>query len=404
MLGVSQNRQHCFDLPQTHETVDPLTHINQTFDVAIVGGGIFGLWIARQCAAAGLSTCLVDKTKIGSGASGGFLGALMPHMPDRWDAKKQFQFEALCNLPDQIRSLEEETGLSTGYRRTGRVMPIRTEQFLKQIPERQTGSDSYWQPSDPGLRFDLIRQADPNEWLARDAAPLGYTFENLAARVNPRAYVDALTAAVRRSCTVLEDFPVITSDLQAGHLVSGSNNISAGTLVLANGYESFQVLESMTGYSLGTGVKGQAVLLDTNEDPDYPIVYDDGTYVIVHDDGRTAIGSTSTAEWTDPTSPDKTNDVFLKRAIALVPRLADAPIVEWWAGVRPRCQKRDPLLGRLPDNPRVIAATGGFKISFGIAHKIADAIVTLISGKVPAVPETFTIDFHLAQAEKRRNS
>jgi len=372
------------------------------YDVAIVGGGIFGLWIARQCSAAGLTTCLVDKSDPGGGASGGLLGALMPHMPDRWDEKKQFQFEALCTLPHRIAELEAETGLSAGYRRTGRIMPVRTEQFRKQIPERQDGAEQSWKESSPGLRYDLVEGPDPNGWLAQEEAPLGFTFENLSARINPRATMAALSASVRARCTVRSGTRVASVDGQNGLVKTADDDqISAGSIVLAAGYESFPFLKELTGLAIGAGVKGQSVVLRTRADPDLPIVYDDGTYVIVHDDGRTAVGSTSEPAWSDPSRPDPENDRFLRRAYDLVPQIRTAPIVEWWAGVRPRCQQRDPVLGRLPAHPRVIAATGGFKISFGIAHKIADAVVSTILGTPPVLPATFTVDHHLAKARSK---
>lgn len=351
---------------------------------------------------AGLTVCLVDKAKPGLGASGGLLGALMPHMPDRWDEKKQFQFEALCDLPDRIADLEAETGLSAGYRRTGRIMPVRTEQFRRQIPERQDGSKLSWRDTPLDLRFDLIDGPDPAGWLAPAAAPLGFTFESLSARIDPRAYVAALSASVRARCTIKDGTIVQSIDGENGVLqIVGGGAISAGSIVLAAGYDSFAFLEDLTGLAIGTGVKGQAVILQTRADPDLPIVYDDGTYVIVHDDGRTAVGSTSEPDWSDPRRPDPENNRFLHRAYDLVPQIRNAPIVEWWAGVRPRCRQRDPVLGRLPAHPRVIAATGGFKISFGIAHKIADSVVSTILADPPVLPATFTVDHHLAKARSK---
>src|SRR5690606_32009699 len=87
-------------------------------------GGVMGLWGAVQAARAGLSVVLIDAGEVGSGASGGLLGALFPWMPDRWDAKKQYQFDALVSLPHEIARLEEETGLSAGFRRVGRIVPL----------------------------------------------------------------------------------------------------------------------------------------------------------------------------------------------------------------------------------------------------------------------------------------
>ncbi len=377
--------------------------LSTSFDVAVLGGGIFGLWIARRCAAAGLSTALLDKAKPGNGASGGPLGALMPHVPDRWNAKKQFQFEALSALPDAMADLEHETGIATGYRRTGRLMPIRTPGFLAQSKERQADSRHRWTAHDPELVFSVEDGSDRSGWLGETATPLGYVRETFAARVQPRALCRALTASAARTCTILEGFDVGAIDTEAGRVVSsdGLQSVSAGVLVLTTGYQSFSLLKQVSGLDLGKGVKGQAVLLNTRADPARPIVYDDGTYVIVHDDGRTAIGSTSENVWTNASVPDPENRAFLDKAYALVPALGGAPIAEWWAGVRPKCIERDPMIGFLPDTPRILVATGGFKISFGIAHKVADAVVALLNGIDPKLPETFRAEHHLARATAR---
>ncbi|PZR70212.1 MAG: D-amino-acid oxidase, partial [Stutzerimonas stutzeri] len=63
-------------------------------DLIVVGGGVMGLWTALFAARQGLSVHLAERRTIGAGASGGVLGALMPHLPDRWNAKKAFQFAA----------------------------------------------------------------------------------------------------------------------------------------------------------------------------------------------------------------------------------------------------------------------------------------------------------------------
>ena len=77
-----------------------------------------GLWAAVHAERLGIETLLIDSGRIGGGASGGLLGALMPHMPDKWNAKKQFQFDALLSLETEIAALEAATGLSAGYRRS----------------------------------------------------------------------------------------------------------------------------------------------------------------------------------------------------------------------------------------------------------------------------------------------
>jgi hypothetical protein len=56
-------------------------------------------------------------------------------------------------------------------------------------------------------------------------------------------------------------------------------------------------------------------------------------------------------------------------------------MVRRWANVRPRAVGRDPMLGPVPAAPHVLAMAGGFKISFGIAHRMADCLIALTSAK-----------------------
>jgi glycine/D-amino acid oxidase-like deaminating enzyme len=64
-------------------------------DVTVIGAGIFGLSVAYACAKRGAKVRLFDDTGVGAGSSGGLVGALAPHTPERWDDKKEFQYQSL---------------------------------------------------------------------------------------------------------------------------------------------------------------------------------------------------------------------------------------------------------------------------------------------------------------------
>ena len=101
---------------------------------------------------------------------------------------------------------------------------------------------------------------------------------------------------------------------------------------------------------------------------------------MAHDGGCAAVGSTSEDAYGDAASTDGRLDDVVARARALVPALRDAPVAERWAGIRPKAAGRDPLVGPLPGRPNVIALTGGFKISFGVAHRLAASALDGILG------------------------
>lgn len=371
---------------------------SDTYDVAIAGAGIFGLAIARAAIEAGLKTVVFDRAYVGAGSSGGVLGALMPHMPARWNPKKEFQFQALSCLEERIRLLETETGQTCGYARCGRILPLTTTDKLEHHLERAEESRLRWKSEETGFTYVVEAAGSRSDWLDAAAAPHGIVYETLAARISPRQYLAALSAFVRQRGTLMEGIEVTDFDPTNSRIesVGGQVVARARSLVVTGGFAAFDLIERLTGERVGRGEKGQALLLDGKGLEDRPAIYCDGLYVVPHANGTVAIGSTSDREFQDDLPSADRSTELLQRATAFCPPLKGREVISDWAGIRPRCHKRDPLVGRLPGHEKVFAATGGFKISFGIAHLIADALIAEISGKNPVIPlpATFRPDQH----------
>lgn len=362
-------------------------------DILVVGGGVLGLWVARHAAFAGASVIICEKRKVGAGASGGFLGALMPHMPDGWDAKKQMQYEALCDLPNVIARLEDDTGGKCGFRRCGRLMPMTHDKMPDNAGRRIIGSGKHWldeegEPAYSMRRLETSEVVDVG-WMTPKIAPFGATYDDFSARVNPRGYLAALQKFAEENCHLIEGADVV--DLNPGEkyvtLADGST-ISAENTIVTAGYEAYPMLQPLMvemneGKSIGRGVKGQAVLLQYEHDDTLPIVYHDRSYVVPHANNLVAIGSTSQGIWEgDPHAFDEGNMSFYENALKLVPSLADAPIIGKWAGVRPRNtledRGTDPYYEAVPGVDGLFAVIGGFKITLGIGHEITKRLVASI--------------------------
>nr|WP_321457020.1 FAD-binding oxidoreductase [uncultured Cohaesibacter sp.] len=381
----------------------PLNSSSSThYDCLIVGGGVFGLSIARACLGKGMRVLLVDKQEIGQGASYGLLGALLPHMSERWNEKKEFQFNALKNLSEVQVLLEEETGLSIGYDRCGRVVPLGTANLKERHEVRSHEAEKLWHGSETGYYHRVFPKDDFGGWLNADLCEYGYAFDNFSGRANPRAYCEAAKASViKRGGKVVEDAEVVdTKDLgdSAEVTLANGETLSAGIVVLAAGYKSFPMLEKLTGVDdLGSGVKGQALIAKVGQKAGLPVLYDRTVYVVPHDDGVCAIGSTTEEEWEDEHSTDDRCDEIWAKALNLCPMLEGAEVLQRWAGIRPKATKRDPMIGFLPGSKSIYAATGGFKIGFGLAHAIAEVAVEQIAGTQTNLwlPESFQMNYHL---------
>ncbi|MCF3638905.1 FAD-binding oxidoreductase [Rhizobium sp. TRM95111] len=374
-------------------------------DLLVVGGGVMGLWAALKAADAGLDVLLVERSRIGAGASGGLLGALMPHMPDRWNDKKQFQFDALVSLEAEIAALEARTGLSAGYRRTGRVIPL-GRPHLRQIAERQAqDARTVWRQGEHAFRFEVTDAAPAEGWPAAGAADCGFVVEALSARLDPRRLLSALKVAIEQAgrVRIREGTAVVSLDPMArsASLADGTT-ITFGHAILSAGVESFDILARIgppPARPIGVPVKGQAALLRADASPGLPIVFQGGLYVIAHDAGHVAVGSTSEPTFAVPGGTDEHLDAVIERAQRLVPLLKGAAVLERWSGLRPKAIGRDPMAGRHPLHSSFSVLTGGFKISFGVAHALAAAVVgEIANGSPPGLPQSFTVAAHLEAA------
>ncbi len=372
----------------------------------MIGGGIMGLWAARKAAVSGLSVILLEAGLPGSAASGGLLGALFPWMPERWDEKKQFQFDALAGLPDEIARLEDETGLAAGYRRSGRLIPLPKPHLRTIALGLQQDALTNWMAAESRFYWNVIDQSPVPGWPDPSFASSGLAHDTLAARVFPRALLKALVTSLTQMANVrlIENTRLETLDPAAGTAHAGLLQIRFGHAVIACGHQAFPMLTEIAGpvtRPLGQPVKGQAALLQADIDPDWPVIFLDGLYVVPHEGGQVALGSTSENSFDEPFSTDTQLEDLIDRARRMLPVLAQAPVIERWAGLRPKAIGRDPMIGPVPGHPNIIAMAGGFKISFGMAHRLADCVVDFIKGRAPlGLPPSFLAEAHLAKAKQ----
>ncbi len=368
-------------------------------DVSIVGAGVFGLSAALACLKRGLSVQVLEARHVGAGASGGIVGALSPHVPDQWNAKKQFQFEALIAAQTFWSEVRQLSGHSTGFAQAGRLMPLISADARKAAEARVASAPLHW--ADHAHWQVLNKSPDPN-WV--QGLGHGLVEETLSARLMPRAATIALGHAVRALGGVIEENTSVTG-FGAGFVDVSGTRRAAKKLLLCAGVSGLQMLGQHLGAPLGSGVKGQAALLTPKgsvwealkDRGTLRSVYADGLYLIPHEAGTVAVGSTSEASYEIGDTTDHLLDDLIDQARRLSPVLKGAVVTERWAGVRPKARKRDPLLGPVPGMADVFVANGGFKIGFGIAPKVGNVMADMIMGRSVDLPDSFSPAHHSGQ-------
>ncbi|MFT6168995.1 MAG: glycine/D-amino acid oxidase-like deaminating enzyme [Celeribacter sp.] len=342
-------------------------------DITIYGAGAFGLSAALEAQTRGAKVRVIDPNGVGFGSSGGVVGALAPHTPERWDSVKEFQLESLLLSRDYWPNVERLSGQSTGYGNLGRLQAIPNEHQLGLAHERTCAAQTLWK----GLaEWRVIPVADAAGWAPQ--TPTGWlVHDTLSARINPARACAALAAAVIAS---------------GGEIVSQAP--AEGKVIHATGVWGLNEMTARLGYEVGNGVKGQAVLLKYDL-PQAPQIFTGGVHVIPHSDGTLAIGSTSERYFDAPQQTDAMADDLLARAITAMPQLADALVLQRWAGVRPRAATRAPMMGADPDRKGEFVFNGGFKIGFGIVPLAAQRLIDLVLENRDTIPDAFKVEASL---------
>ncbi|MFO7919244.1 MAG: FAD-binding oxidoreductase [Nioella sp.] len=339
-------------------------------DVTVRGAGVFGLAVAWACTARGASVRVIDPGGVAAGASGGLVGALAPHTPDRWNDKKELQFQSLDMAEALWAEVAQAGGTDPGYARTGRIQPVGA---LELATERARNAEDLWKGR---YRWEIREVADFAPFAP--VTPTGLVIhDTLTARAHPRKATAALAAAL--SAKGVEIVPEAADQ---------------GRIVHATGAAGLVALSDEIGKPVGAPIKGQSALL-AHDARDCPQIFVDGLHAVPHADGTVAIGSTTENAFTDPDRCDGGLDDILGRIVRLVPALRDAPVLERWAGLRPRARSRAPMLGPYPGRPGQFIANGGFKIGFGMAPIVGELMAELILDGVNRIPESFRVEASL---------
>jgi len=361
--------------------------MSKDWDLIVIGAGIWGLSCAYACAKRGQSVAVFEAGTVGQGASGGIVGAMAPHAPDGWNDKKQFQFEALDTAADFWAEVDAQSGLPSGYGRIGRLIPITTERDRGLAEQRREIAKTVFLDK---YKWNVLEN---HPMLPTQTAPFGVVHDEITARIHPAKAVASLAKTCQKQgVEIFEDRRVTGLD---DHMVYGLwGEARADAIILAGGTEGFALLDHHLGCSTGVGVKGQAALLDYNLG-DVPQIYANGVYIIPHIGGVTTVGATSEKSWGQPYAIDEKLDVVLDKAYDLIPSLKAAPIVQRWAGLRPKSRRRHPMLGPIPEIEGVFCAMGAYTIGFGLAHKVGEVLADFAGGGTYDLPRNFTVSWQM---------
>jgi hypothetical protein len=205
------------------------------------------------------------------------------------------------------------------------------------------------------------------------------------------ASVDArrLTCSLRAACVGAgvqylsgPNYEVSSLDLEQGHCqglwLKDGKYISTKSILVANGAWMRTLLpvplEPHKGQSLSLRMpKDQPPILRR-------VLFAQDSYIVPKADGRIVIGATVEAGSYDPNVTPAGIMHILSYALQLVPALADLPLEETWAGLRPTTPDKGPILGETPWKNLYLAG-GYWRNGVLLAPKTGELLASLIAGE-----------------------
>ena len=359
-----------------------MASIKGSADVVIVGGGVIGLTIARALALRGVrDVCLVERGNLGTEASWAAAGMLLPQVEA--DAQDDF-FNLACQsrdlYPAFAAALREETAIDVELDTTGTLYVALTEHDHEEIQRRYE-----WQTkagfSVERLSGDEARELEP----CISEAALGALRFPKDIQVENRRLLSALANSVKKLGVNIATQTTVDSVLLEGNRVHGVQTsrgaISSSIVVIAAGtWSSFIKTSPQSPIPKIEPVRGQMVCLEAKPQLTRHVIYSPRGYIVPRQDGRLLAGSTSENAGFAKCVTAAGVAGILRNALEISPAISDLPVVDTWAGLRPRASGGLPVMGPCGEIDGLFCATGHYRNGILLApltgELISEAIVS----------------------------
>jgi glycine oxidase len=341
----------------------------KSWDVIVVGAGIIGLSLAIELNKQGLRVLAVEKGEAGREASWAAGGMLCDFPSETPPGLRELATASARMYPEFVHELEDESGLKIDLRAVGTLL------FLEESPEPHAleghGWLAQWRELEPSLKGSKLR--------SKNRVGL-YLSESC---VDPRHVTAAAIAAARHRGIDFSSgdhvLAVEVADGKASGVRTNKTRFAAGMVVNCAGAWAGQI----GPHAFPTRpVKGQmlCVIMPQKEMVRH-VVRTPEVYLIPRSDGRMLIGATVEEAGFDKQTVPETILKLRQAAIDLVPKLADARILEAWAGLRPGTPDGLPILGVTP-TPGYFVATGHFRDGILLAPVTAKLMGEVMTGQI----------------------
>jgi glycine oxidase len=344
----------------------------KSWDAIIIGAGIIGLSLAIELNKQGLRVLIVEKGEPGREASWAAGGMLVDCPGETRPELRELATASAAMYPEFVHELEDESRVKIDLRSIGTLL------FLNQPHNTNAlnaeGSIARWHELEPNLKAASLRlQSSMGVYLNERC-------------VDPRDLTAAaIAAAHHRGIDFSSGDHVLSVEVENGKACGVRTNktqFAAGMVVNCAGAWAGQI----GPHAFPTRpVKGQmlCVIMPKKELIKHVIRTPD-VYLIPRTDGRMLIGATAEEAGFNKQTVPETILKLRQAALDLVPQLADARILEAWAGLRPGTPDSLPILGATP-TPGYFVATGHFRDGILLAPVTAKLMSQMMTAQSPQI-------------------
>jgi glycine oxidase len=340
-----------------------MASIKGSADVVIIGGGVIGLTIARALALRGVrDVLLVERSRLGTEASFAAAGMLVPQAEA--DAQDDF-FNLTCQsrdlYPSFAAALREETGIDVELDTTGTLYLALSEHDQEELKARYE-----WQTR-AGLEVEMLTVAAARELEpCISEATAGALLFPKDMQIENRRLLTALANSANKLGVTIVTQTSVDSLLIEGDRVTGVQTsrgvISCAVAVIAAGcWSGFIKSSAPCKIPQIEPVRGQIICLEAKPQLTRHVIYSPRGYIVPRQDGRLLAGSTSERAGFAKCVTAGGISTILRNALEISPAIADLPVVDTWAGLRPRAADGLPVLGACDEIEGLFYATGHYR-------------------------------------------
>ncbi len=354
---------------------------SDSFDVAVIGGGIIGCATAWRLAQAHQRVTVIEQGEFGQEASSAAAGMLAP----QGEKIEPENFSVLCHAsrdfyPDFVAEVESLTGRKVGYRQDGSLLVGIEDAECRELEE------TYEHQTRRGLKLERLTGEEVRRRVAGLApeirmglfVPGDHWLDNTQLS---QALAEAcrLAGVAMRPASEVARLNVRGEKVDSAGVRSAGREetVSAGQFVLAAGSWSKALAEPLGVHLPIEPCKGQ--IIEFHAPGKLPHVVRAGHHYLVPRDGGAVLAGT-TAEWVGFEKSVTAGGLasILQGTTRIAPVIKDFRFCRAWAGFRPDTPDHLPVLGR-GKFTNLVFATGHFRNGILLAPITAQLMVELLT-------------------------